>query len=61
MYIDIEDVSSVSVRTRVAYDRSTPLETMSNVVWMLAVVASVVRLIDLLDAVLQQVGKTTLQ
>ena len=60
LYIDIEDVSSVSVLTRIANDRSTPLETVSNAVWMLAVVASIVRLIDLFEAVLQQLSKLTL-
>jgi len=60
LYIYIEHVSSVSVLTRIANDRSTPLETMSDVVWMLTVVASIVRLIDLFEAVLQQLSKLTL-
>jgi hypothetical protein len=60
LYIDIEDVSSVSVLTCIGNDRSTPLETMSDAVWMPTVVASIVRLIDLFEAVLQQLSKLTL-
>ena len=51
LYIDIEDVSSVSMPTRIGNDRSLSLKTMSNVVWILVVVASVVCLVDLLDTV----------
>jgi hypothetical protein len=55
-YIDIEDVSSVSMPTRIGNDRSPSLKTMSNVV----VVASVVCLVDLLDAVLQEISEVAL-
>jgi hypothetical protein len=60
-YVDIEDVSSVSMPTCVGDDRSSSLEPMSNAVWMLVVVASLVGFIDLLDAVLQEISKAALQ
>jgi len=50
-YINIENISFVPMLVRIGNDRSPSLETMSNA-WMLVFVASVVRLIDLLDAIL---------
>jgi hypothetical protein len=50
--IDIENVAPVPVPMGVGDNRSLSLETMSNLVWMFVTIASVVRLINLINTVL---------
>ena len=59
--VEIEDKSFVAMSSCVRDDRALAFETMRNPIRMLVVIASLVRLVDLVNAVLKHVGKPSLQ